>query len=74
MKYYRGQLRGIAVKLACSLWQPGVRRFGSWAQTYALLMKSCCGRYPTYKVEKIGTDVSSGPIFLSKNRKSGGEC
>ena len=26
------------------LQQPRVRRFGSWARTYALLIKLCCGR------------------------------
>ena len=45
---------GIAVKFARSAGQPGVRRFGSWVRTYALLVKPCCGRHPTYKVEEDG--------------------
>ena len=32
----------------------GVRRFGSWARTYAPLIKPCCGRHPTYKSEEDG--------------------
>ena len=32
----------------------------------------CCGRRPTYKNwRKMGTDVSSGPVFLSKKRRIG---
>ena len=42
---------------------------GSQVQIYMLLIKPCCGRHPTYKIEEDGTDVSSGPIFLSKKRK-----
>ena len=36
------------------LWQPGVHWFGSWVWTYTMLVKSCCGRRPTYKVEEDG--------------------
>ena len=36
------------------LQQPRVRQFGSWVLTYALLVKPCCGRRPTYKVEEDG--------------------
>ena len=31
------------------LWRPGFHQFGSWARTYALLIKPRCGRHPTYK-------------------------
>ena len=40
----------------------------------APLGKPCCGRHPTYKVEEDGTDVSSGPVFLSKKRRIGSRC
>ena len=36
------------------LWQLGVCRFGSRVQTYTPLVKPCCGRRPTYKVEEDG--------------------
>ena len=36
----------------------------------ALLGTPCCGRRPTYKVEEDGHDVSSGPGFLSKKRRT----
>ena len=36
------------------LWQPRVRRFRSWVRTYALLVKPCCDRRPTHKVEEDG--------------------
>ena len=50
--------------------QPGVRWFGSQLQTYTPLIKPCCGRDPTYKKQrKIGTDVSSGSVFLTKINK-----
>ena len=31
----------------------------------------CCGSRPTYKVEEDAHDVSSGPGFLSKKRRTG---
>ena len=34
------------------LWRPVVCQFGSQVRTYAPLIKPCCGRYPTYKVEE----------------------
>ena len=36
------------------LWWLGVCQFGSWARTYAPLVKPCFGRQPTYKVEEDG--------------------
>ena len=36
------------------LWQPGVGEFRSWVRTYTLLIKPCCGRHPTSKVEEDG--------------------
>ena len=40
------------------LWWPGVHRFRSPVQTYAPLVKPCCGRHPTYKVEEGGHGAS----------------
>ena len=47
---------------------PRVCQFGSWAQTYTQLIKLCCGGVPHIKQRKMGLDVNSGPIFLSKKR------
>ena len=44
---------GTAVKFSCSAWvAQGFR--SSWAWTYTLLLKPCCGRLPKYKVEEDG--------------------
>ena len=51
------------------LQQPGVNWFGSWAQTYTPLIKPCCGGVPHTKQRKAGTDVGSGPLFLTKTKK-----
>ena len=64
------------------LWQPKVHQFRSWARTYTLLIKPCCGgisrRRPTMTYNyvvglwgeknrgRLATDVSSVPIFLTK--------
>ena len=55
------------LSLHVPLQQPRVHRFRSRVWTYTLLVRPCCGRHPTYKVE-MGTDVSSGPVFLSKKK------
>ena len=70
-KYYWGRPGGAALKFARSasvaqgspVWIPGA--------DMALFGKPCCGRHPTYKVEEDGMDVSSGPVFLSKKRRTG---
>ena len=54
------------ISLCAPLWQPGVHGFGSQAWTYTLLIKSCCGGIPHSTQRKMGTDVSSGAIFLTK--------
>ena len=56
------------------LQQPMVRRFGSWAQTYSLPIKPCCGSIPPTKQRKIDTDVSSGSIFLKQNEEDWHRC
>ena len=47
------------------LWWPRVCRFRSRTQTSTQLIKLCCGSVSHIKWRKIGTDVSSGPIFLT---------
>ena len=69
--HYWGQPHGKAVKFAHSASAAQGSLFGSWVRTYALLVKPCCGSHPTYKVEEMGMDVSSGPVFLSKKRRIG---
>ena len=44
-----------------------VHRFGSQVPTYTTHQPSCEGN-PCIKWKKIGTDVSSGLISLSKNK------
>ena len=51
------------------LWLPEVFSFRSRVQTYTLLIKLCCGSIPHTKQRKMGTDVSSGSIFLMKKKK-----
>ena len=51
-----------------------VNGFGSQAQTYTI-HQLCCGGDSHIKGRKIGTDVSSGLIFLKeKQRKIGNRC
>ena len=69
IKEHRGWASGVEVKFAHSASQrPGVRQFGSRVRTYAV------AGVPHIKQKKMGTDVSSGPIFLSKKRRIGGGC
>ena len=35
----------------------------------AACQKPCCGRHPRIKWRKMGMNVSSGPVFLSKKRR-----
>ena len=58
------------VRFACSTLTPRVCRFGSQAWTYTLLIKPCYGSVPHTKKRKIGTDVSSGAIFLKQTEKN----
>ena len=63
-----GQPNGIVVKFAHSasaaqgsqVWIPGVDLHD--------VCQPCCGSIPHTKQRKIGTDVSSGPIFLKKKK------
>ena len=71
----RAQPGGSAVKFTHSAlvaWGSSVQILGV---DMALLGKPCCGWCPTYKkYRKMGTDVSSGPVFLSKKRRTGSRC
>ena len=47
-----GQGAGLVAQQLSSyslLWQSMVHRFGSWAQTYTLLIKPCCSNIPHTK-------------------------
>ena len=45
---------------------PGVCRFGSWVWTWHCLASRVVVGIPHIKRRKIGMNVSSGPVFLSK--------
>ena len=55
--------------------RPGVRQFGSWAQTYAPLVKPCCGRLATCKVEEDGHGCwLRASLPQQKKRRIGVRC
>ena len=72
LPWSRGWPGSTAVVCALCFGCPGVHWFRSRAQTYTLLIKPCCDRHSTDKVEEDGVDISSGPTFLSKKRRIGG--
>ena len=54
---------------------PGVRRFGSQVQPWHCLASHAVVGVLHIKWRKMGTDVSSGPDFLSKKkRRIGSRC
>ena len=57
-----------------SLQQPRVRRFGSQVWTWHSLASHAVAGVPHIKWRKMGTDVSTGPVFLNKKRRIGGRC
>ena len=69
-----GPVGGIALNFTCStsmawgspLWIPGT--------DLARLIKPCCSLINKVKYRKMGTDVSSRPIFLSKKKRIGSGC
>ena len=67
----RGRPGGAAVKCARSASEASGSPVRILGADVALLGKPCCGRCPTYKVEEDGHDVSSGPVFLRKQRRIG---
>ena len=48
---------------------PRVCQFGSWVQTWHCLASHAVSGIPHIKQRKMGMDVSSGPVFLSKKEK-----
>ena len=50
---------------------PGVRQFRSQVQTWHRLTGHAVAGIPHIKERKMGMDVSSGPVFLSKKRRIG---
>ena len=54
--------------------RPGVRRFGSQVQTWHCLAVCAVVGVPHIEWRKMGMDVSSGPLFLSKKSRIGGRC
>ena len=71
--YGQGRPGGAAIKFSRS----ALAAQGSLVQILGVdvapLGKPCCGRRSTYEAEEDG-HVSSGPVFLSKNRKIGSRC
>ena len=63
-----GQPHGQVVKVLCTLLWVQVCGFGSQVQTYST-HQPCCGGIPHTKQRKTGTDVSSGPLFLTDTQK-----
>ena len=50
------------------LWQPAVCQLASWVWTWHRLASHATVGVPHIKWRKMGMDVSSGPVFLSKKR------
>ena len=68
----RGRPGGAAVKFARSTSRrPKVRRFRSRVRTPHRLARHAVVGVPHIKQRKTGTDVSSGPVFLSNKRRTG---
>ena len=56
------------------LWWPGVHQFRSQVWTWHCLESHAVVGIIHIMQRKMGTDVSSGPVFLSKKRRIGGRC
>ena len=56
------------------LWRPGVFWFGSRVRTWHQVTDHTVVGVPHTKWRKMGMDVSSGPVFLSKKRRIGSRC
>ena len=59
------------LSLHVPLQRPGVRWFGSRVRTWHCLTSHAVVGVAHIKQRKMGTDVSSGPVFLSKKRRIG---
>ena len=64
-----GLAGGSAVKFACSASAARVRRLGSLVWTWHCLAQQAVVGVPHIKERKKSMDVSSGPVFLSKNEE-----
>ena len=53
--------------------RPGVHWFRPQMRTWHYMASHAVAGIPRIKERKMGTDVSSGPVFLSKKRKIGPE-
>ena len=51
-----------------------VSRFGSQVRTQDRSSSHAVAGVPHIKQRKMGMDVSSGPVFLSKKKRIGGRC
>ena len=67
----RGQPSGAAVKFQLPLWRPRFHQFRSRERTLHHLASHAVAGVPHIKQRKMDTDVSSGPVFLSKKRRIG---
>ena len=74
---YRIRRAGLMVQwlsLHVLLWRPGVCQFRSRVWTWHRMSSHAVAGVPHVKWRKMGTDVSSGPVFLSKKRRIGSGC
>ena len=65
---------GIVVKLTCSVSVAQGWPFQILGADMAPLGKHAVVGVPHIKCRKVGTDVSSGPVFLSRKRRIGSRC
>ena len=66
----RGHPGGMVLKFKCCTLAARYSQVRSWAQIYTILIQPCCGGIPHTKWRKIGTDVSSGTVFLNRENKN----
>ena len=62
---------GVEVKFTCSTLVARGLPVQIQGTDLVLLIKPCCGRHPTRRVEEDRHDVSSGLIFHQKKKKTG---
>ena len=62
------------LSLHVPLQRPGVCWFRSQVQTWYRLASHAVAGIPRIKWRKMGMDVSSGPVFLSKKGRIGSRC
>ena len=69
-----GPTGGSAVKFAPSALAAGDSPVGSQVWTWHCLASHAVVGVPHIKWRKMGMDVSSGPVLLSKKKRIGGIC